>query len=268
MARSGPARSPCGRRRRVVDGSSVGCRRRRRGGHGRRRDGGRDVTGTVLAGSSGTDDRGGDRGRLGRGSARRPARRTARRRRRHRRRPRRRCRRGPTSSRMPTTITPRGPPCCGSGVPPASSTAPPAAVRGEASPPCASGSGIPADPVGRHGHVHSSTVKPPSPAGSSSASASRTRLRIVIAARSGRAGRRRPRPPALLDELVDPVPLEELGLAAHGVGLGQLVDGHVGRDVLVARRRRGSGRPVRGRGTCAATTATAAPPARPWSARA
>ena len=63
-----------------------------------------------------------------------------------------------------------------------------------------------------------------------------TRLRIVIAARSGAAAARRPAPSALADELVDAPALQELGLAAHGIGLGQLVEGDVGGDVLIARR--------------------------------
>ena len=136
---------------------------------------------------------------------------------------------------MPTTITPRGRPCCGSDVPPASSTAPPAAVPGEASPPPPARLRHPRALLGitdrplQHGEpAQSGGIE--QGLGLADPAAHRHRGQV------GRARRRRPGPPALVDEVVDPAALEELGLAAHGVGLGQLVDGHVGGDVLVTRR--------------------------------
>ena len=110
---------------------------------------------------------------------------------------------------------------------------------------------------------HSATRNPPRPFGSSSASDSVIRLRIRIASRSGRAARRsvHTRRP-FLDQLRDVEPLQELRLRTDRVGLRQLIERHLGGDVLGPDGSVGSGRHVRCGGRYAASHATDASTAR------
>ena len=68
--------------------------------------------------------------------------------------------------------------------------------------------------------------------------------------------RSRPDPAALVDQLVQAVAGQEVGLGLDPVGradLGQLIEGHLAGDVLVAEIVAAAGRPAAGRGRCAAS---------------
>ena len=77
------------------------------------------------------------------------------------------------------------------------------------------------------------TQKPPRPSGSNRAVASLTRLRARDRVEVGNVLALLPDPAALLDELVDAVGSEPVGLGCHARRCGQLVDRDLASDVEV-----------------------------------